>query len=489
MNMFHGHKLSLMVAGVVGMCGAGAVQAATLTCGTPLIISTQSKTGWSTDARQVANPALFGVIRDDFRWQGTTWFDPAAQSPAMTGKWLSFGDGPSGDPAVTIAGTAANGYWVPGRATFIYNDPITIGANVDLSTIKISGKGGADNGALLVVKPSTLPGGVANSTWLTTTPLLGGSWTAPATIPSTAVNGFYYGNNTIGLAVNSEDTTDVYPAGVVADLEITADCLTPVAAQPTAPLICPVGNTQGQTVRIGPFTTNARDWRWTWRTNTAGTALEANTNPAQPLFDDFIWRGYFRPATLTGADATSARWISPGTVNPISTDVPGVPYPVASGMNKAGYNSSVFTMNQPITVGNNVDLASIKLTGRFGFDDTGDSVFVQPAGQPGAIAAGFPLPDGYGAFTTVTTSPIPGFARGQNTVGLTLSGGQARNDCGGGTCAMAAIADFYVEATCTGEAPIALVATSTPVPALGTWGLALLAGLLGLMGMHRRQRT
>ena len=33
------------------------------------------------------------------------------------------------------------------------NDPITIGANVDLSTIKISGKGGADNGALLVVKP------------------------------------------------------------------------------------------------------------------------------------------------------------------------------------------------------------------------------------------------------------------------------------------------------------------------------------------------
>lgn len=55
------------------------------------------------------------------------------------------------------------------------------------------------------------------------------------------------------------------------------------------------------------------------------------------------------------------------------------------------------------------------------------------------------------------TPAIPGFERGQNTIGLMLDGGQNTNDCNGGTCALAAIADFYVTATCTGVDPVVTV--------------------------------
>jgi len=514
-------KTAAASAVLLGMCAVGGAQAATLTCGTgatPVRINTANKAQWSTDARYVAAPNGIATIVDDYLWSG--WFNPVGQThgagagslanTALQGMWLSFGatadETSAGQyPAVNTAGAVVDGAWVAGRATFIYNEPITIGTNVDLSTIKIRGTGGADNSALLAVKPATLPGGVANSApWIKSTSILGGTWGSPAAISldGTSGLGFYYGNNTIGLALDSEDTTQSLPTGVVADFEITADCLTPVAAQPTTPLICPVGNKAGDTVTIGRFTTNARDWKWAQRTvdvgtggnHAAGTTLEAVPSNQQTLFDDFIWRDYFKPGALTGDDATAARWISPGTTQPSGSDIPGVPYPLATGQAKGGYYGSVFTMNQPITVGNNVDLNSIKLVGRFGFDDTGDSVFVQPAGLAGTWAVNNSLPDGYGSFHQATTPAIAGFRRGQNTIGLVLDGGQFSNNCDGGVCALGAIADFSVTAVCTGEAPIdpSLPVAATPVPVLDAAGLGLLSLLgagAGALALRRRKRA
>ncbi|QNN55718.1 DUF11 domain-containing protein [Diaphorobacter ruginosibacter] len=400
---------------------------------------------------------------DDYQWSG--WFDKtttnhlaaASALPGSTltgpiqGDWISFGESPS----VITNGNVANGALVAGRVSFTYNEKINIASNVNLSSIKIRGTGGFDNNALFLVKPDTTPSGATN--WIRTTAGSGAGMNndAAATLMSldgdTNGLGFYYGPNTIGLALSSVFAADTQPSnviGVIADFEITADCLDTPAPQPTEALMCPAGNVAGDTVRIGPFTTNARDWKWTWRNN-AGT-LE---NVEQPLYDSYRYRSYFDPSTL--AQATAARWISPGTTDPAGTDIPGVPYPSATGQAKAGFHASVFQMNQPITVGNNVDLASIKLDGRFGFDDYGNTVFVQPVGGAAVFDnSGLYMPNGYGSFSTATTPAIPGFQQGQNTIGFMLDGGQNTNDCNGGTCALAAIADFYVTATCTGADPV-----------------------------------
>lgn len=493
---------------LLAMGAMGNAQAATLTCGTgatPLRIHTNDVSQWSTDV--LTSPAgTPATIVDDFISSAYSWFDPATIAPPIAGKWLSFGTvSEGGYPLVTLNGDRATGAWVNGRGTLIYNEPITIGPDVDLSTIRITGRGGVDNSVQFSVMPTTLPGGVANTgaePFVKSTALFANAWTAPTAFTDVAVSGFYYGDNQIGLSIFSEYLNTAQPGGVVADFEITADCRTPVAAQPTTPLICPVGNAAGDPVRIGPFTTNARDWKWTWRTDSA-TAPQALENVEQPLFDDFIWRGYFNPADLSGPAGsatapTAARWISPGTVDPAGADIPGVPYPFASGQAKGGFYGSVFTLNQPITVGNNVDLASIQLEGRFGFDDTGDSVFVQPAGQPAPTSFTHLLPDGYGAFTQTTTAAVPGFAQGQNTIGLVLNGGQFSNDCRGGGCAMGAIAEFYLTATCTGAAPVNPGNPGTPggtvaaVPTMDTAGLGLLGLLsagLGALALRRRNRA
>lgn len=492
---------------LLGLGAMGSVQAATLTCGpgaTPVRVNTATTSQWSTDARYVAAPQGIATIIDNYRWNGTSWFDNTAVTHGagagslagqqMVGNWLSFGttaENPA-HPAVNTRGVVADGAWVANYATFIYNEPITIGPNVNLATIRIRGTGGADNNAVLAVRPTTLPGGVANNAplpWTKDTAILPGSWGGAVAIDLDGGDGlgFYYGDNTIGLAFYSEATTASLPGGIVADFEITADCLTPVPPPPTTALMCPVGNVAGDTFRIGPFHTSARDWRWTWRSN-AG-ALE---NVEQPLFDDYMWRSYFRPHELAAGSETPARWISPGTTSPAGADIPGVPYPAATGQSKAGFYGSVFTMNQPITVGNNVDLTQIRFEGRFGFDDTGDSVFVQPAGQPAPTSFTHLLTDGFGAFTSYTTAPVPGFARGQNTIGLVLDGGQADNDCASGVCALGAIAEFYVTGVCTGEPPVVTPPTAvTPVPTLDVAGLSLLSLLgagAGALALRRRQR-
>ena len=504
-------KVSAACVLLLGLGVFGSVQAATLTCGTPLRVNTANSSQWSTDARYVAAPNGIATIVDNYKWSG--WLDlstspnhgagagPLAGQPLL-GKWLSFGATadevtPGQYPTVNTVGVVANGAWVAGRATFIYNEPITIGANVNLATIKIQGSGLADNNAQLAVRPTTLPGGVNNlaspTPWTRATNLLPGSWGGPPAAinldGSTSGLGFYYGDNTIGLAFDSEDTTANLPGGIVADFQVTADCLTPPPPPPTTALMCPAGNQAGDTFRIGPFTTNARDWKWTWRTNAAGTALE---NVEQPLFDDFIWRTYFKPGNLPAGQETAARWISAGTTDPFGNDIPGVPYPLATGQAKGGFYGAVFTMNQPITVGNNVDLSSIRLDGRFGFDDTGDSVFVQPAGDPAPTTFTHLLPDGYGAFTTWTTAAVPGFKQGSNSVGLVLNGGQTRNDCVGGACSIGAIADFYITATCTGVDPVVTPTNVTPVPTLDVAGLGLLSLLgagAGALALRRRKRS
>lgn len=511
-------KASALSAILLGLGAMSGVQAATLTCGTPLRVNTADKAQWSTDARYVAAPQNIATIIDNYRWGGG-WLDlstnpnhPASPprnlaGTPLQGKWLSFGatadeTTPGQYPAVNTVGVVADGAWVAGRATFIYNESINIGSNVNLATIKIQGSGSADNDAQLAVRAHTLPGGVDNlasaTPWTQATNLLGGSWTAlaPINVDGSANGlGFYYGDNTIGLALSSEPTTAGLPTGIVADFEITADCLTDVPPPPTAALICPAGNKAGDPIRIGPYYTNARDWKWARRTNAAGTALEDVPPPEQTLYDDYMYRSYFRPANLPAGQSTLARWLSPGTTSPAGGDVPGVPYPEATGMSKAGYYGSVFTMNQPITVGNNINLANIRLEGRFGFDDTGDSVFVQPVGSPAPTT--FPsnlLNDGYGAFTPLTTAPTQGFKQGQNIIGLVLDGGQAKNSCAGGTCAMAAIAEFYVTGVCTGDAPIDTppsTSSVTPVPTLDLAGLGLLGLLgagMGAFALRRRKR-
>ncbi len=458
---------------VLGLFAMGAVQAATLACGAPLRVSTTAASGWTSDAKYVTDPGgnpMATVL--DKRWTGLgTYFDPTGVTHGtgagtlagqpLQGHWLSFGTGGDGDPVVNVTGDTANGAWTAGRVAFIRTEPITVASDVDLASIKIVGTGGADFDGRLLVKPTTLPGGVSNTTnWFKSTAMING-WTSPQAINMDDGNlGFYYGDNTIAISLDGDGTTATWPTGMMLDMEITADCLTPPPPPPTAALICPAGNTAGQTVRVGPFTTNARDWKWTWRTNAAGTALE---NVEQPLFDDYSWAGaYVKPSSLPAGQETNARWISPGTTNPAASDVPGLPYPAASGQAKAGYHASVFVMNQPINVGNNVDLASIKLDGRFAFDDYGNSVFVQPAGgAPVFDNASLYLPNGYGSFQATTTPAIPGFTRGQNTIGLMLDGLQATNDCANGVCAMAAMADFYVTAACTGEPPVATDQTIT----------------------------
>ena len=503
-------KVSAACVLLLGLGALGSVQAATLSCGpgaTPVRVNTANSSQWSTDARYVAAPHNIATIIDNYRWSGWLNLSTNPNHPAnpprslagqpLQGKWLSFGATadevtPGQYPAVNTVGVVANGAWVAGRATFTYNEPITIGPNVNLATIKIQGSGSADNSALLAVRPTTLPGGVNNmaaaTPWTQTASMLGGTWGALAAINldgSTSGLGFYYGDNTIGLALSNEPTTQTYPTGIVADFEITADCLTPVPPPPTTALMCPMGNQAGQTIRIGPFHTSARDWKWTWRNQTAGSAVE---NVVQPLFDDFIWRSYFKPASLTGANATAARWISPGTVDPSGADIPGVPYPMAQGQAP----QTVLTLNQPITVGNNVDLSSIKLDGRFGFDNLSAGVFVQPAGKPAPTTFTPIVSGGYASFATSITPVVPGFLQGQNTLGLAVNGGEASNNCPGGGCAVAAIADFYVTATCTGDAPIVPGSTTHAVPALNIAGLGLLSLLsagLGALGLRRRKNA
>jgi uncharacterized repeat protein (TIGR01451 family) len=458
---------------LAGLSAASGVQAASLACGVPLRVSTASAANWSTDARYVSEPTgAAATIREDYQWN--SWFDPAAEThgansgsldgQVFAGKWLSFGDesfvegdinggntGTGTYPAVITNGNTANGAWVNGRATFIYNNTINIASNVNLATIRVRGVGGFDDNTQFVVRPASPPSGASD--WLQTQNL-GASYTSPGTInlDGSAVGlGFYYGDNTIGFAVqntfSAPTTSQGNPTGLMADFEITADCLTEPAPQPTAILACPAGSQAGDEVRVGPFTTNARDWKWTKRFN-AG-ALE---NVELPLFDSYRYRGYFDPAAAS--TPSTARWISPGTTDPASTDLPGVPYPAATGQSNGGVDASTFVMNQSINVGANVDLASIKLDGRFAFDDYGNSVYVKPAAGTETWGGTY-LSNGFGAFTTLTTPVIPGFERGQNTIGFMLDGGQNLNSCAGGTCAMAAVADFYVTAACTGEPPSA----------------------------------
>lgn len=475
------------LAGVVlGMGALGSAHAATLTCGpgsTPLRVNTAS--AWSSDAVYGASaggtlPGTPAALVTDYKWNG--WFNPTTTNhptsagtgslagTPLQGKWLSFGDaqfkvgqpnagntttgnyplGSNPYPAVRTNGSTAAGQWVQNAVTFTSNDKITVAANVDLSTIKIRGSKALDDDGWFVVIPSAPPSGATHFIQQT---VVGGGYAAPVALSldgSTAGLGFYYGDNTIGFAVrntNYADTTSQgNPTGLFADFTITADCLTPVAPQPTAPLVCAAGNTTATTVKIGPFTTNARDWKWTRR-----TVSNTVQNGDYPIFDDYRFRDYFNPASLTGAvntptAPTAARWLSPGTVHPAGADVPGVPYPVATGQN--GTNGVVLTMNQPITIGSNINLGTIKLEGRFGFDNYGDSVFVNGIGT-GAND----LPDIRGSFFPATTPAITGFVVGQNTIGLGLNGGEASNDCPGGTCAMAAIAEFYVTAQCTGADP------------------------------------
>ena len=509
-------KVSAACMLLLGLGAMGGVQAATLTCGpgsSAVHVTTTATAGqWTSDARHVGPAPTntdLGSATAVTNYVSTFWNYTNPTAIAPNAAWLTHGivnpngQDTSGYPRVDIYGDRSKGAWVASQGTFIYNEPITIGSNVNLSTIKVIGKGSVDNGsAQLSVMAHTLPGGVNNAAatqpWVQSTPLAGiGGWNSaaggPFSLNPAGANGlgFYYGDNSIGLSFTSERYNDSLPGGIIADFEITADCLTPVPPPPTAALICPAGNQAGDPIKIGPYYTNARDWKWTWRTNAAGTALE---NITQPLFDDYMWSGYFRPANLPTAptdQSTLARWLSPGTTSPGGGDVPGVPYPAATGQAKAGFYGSVFTMSQPITVGNNVALNSIKLDGRFGFDDTGDSVFVQPAGDPAPTTFTHLLPDGFGAFTPFTTAAVPGFKRGQNTIGLVLDGGQAKNDCPSGVCALGAIAEFYVTGECTGEPPVD-PASLKPVPTLDVVGLSLLGLLsagLGVLGLRRRKRA
>ena len=512
-------KASALSVVLLGLGAMGGVQAATLMCGAGngVHVTTTAAPGqWTSDAREVeaASPhADIGPATVVTNYVSTSWGYTLPTAIAPNAAWLTHGavnprgTDPSGYPWVDILGDRTKGAWVANQGTFIYNEPITVDPKVNLSTIKVIGKGSYDNAApQFSVMAHSLPGGVNNlaaaEPWVQSTVLSGmGAWNSAAG-GNFSLNpaggsglGFYYGDNSIGLSFTSERYNDGAPGGMIADFEITADCLTDVPPPPTAALICPMGNKAGDPVKIGPFYTNARDWKWARRTNAAGTALEDVPSSEQTLYDDYMWSGYFRPANLPAGQSTLARWISPGTTSPGASDVPGVPYPAATGMAKAGFYGSVFTMNQPITVGNNINMANIRLEGRFGFDDTGDSVFVQPVGSP--VPTSFPsnlLNDGFGAFTTLTTAPTQGFKQGQNIIGLVLNGGQVTNDCRGGVCALAAIAEFYVTGVCTGDAPVDTPPTPssvTPVPTLDLAGLGLLGLLgagMGAFALRRRKR-
>lgn len=495
-----GRTASALSIALLAMSAAGGVQAATLSCGpsaTPVRVHT-SAAGWSSDVRYAAAPNNPATLRDDYLWRG--WVKPAGQAhvagagglagtPLDAGtKWISFGDGqyPTGAggttgtgtyPTVSTRGKTAQGAWVQDLMTYWYKENITVDPNVDLSTIKVTGTGTGDDHVDFMVRAHVLPNGVDNSV-LTTTPawlarqrVFTNGWGGLQAINldgSTQGLGFNHGDNTIGFVVWNWGATTASandPTGVVADFQVTADCLTEPEPVATAVLSCAPGAVDGTPVQIGPFFTNARDWKWAMRTESG--ALVANTAPEQPLFDNYKYRDWFNPAKLPAGEATTARWISPGTTTPAARDLPGLPYPAATGQSKFGYYGSVFTMNQAITVADNVDLDSIKLTGRFAFDDTGDSVYVKPA----AAASHYTpfkhlLPDGFGGFTGSVASPfttgtIPGFEVGDNTIGLVLDGGQLRNDCPTGVCALGAIAEFKVTATCKAPAPNPETGTQT----------------------------
>ena len=168
-------KVSAACVLLLGLGALGSVQAATLSCGpgaTPVRVNTANSSQWSTDARYVAAPHNIATIIDNYKWSGWLNLSTNPNHPAnpprslagqpLQGKWLSFGATadevtPGQYPAVNTVGVVANGAWVAGRATFTYNEPITIGPNVNLATIKIQGSGSADNSALLAVRPTTLP--------------------------------------------------------------------------------------------------------------------------------------------------------------------------------------------------------------------------------------------------------------------------------------------------------------------------------------------
>jgi hypothetical protein len=227
----------MMVAAAIAGLSAGGVQAAQLTCGTgvqPVRISTANAADWTTDARYVAAPNNVATVYDIYR--NPAWLDPSTQAPPMTGKWLSFG--PPGDPtnypSVSFNGVTANGAWVAGNATFIYDETITVDSNVDLSTIRITGRAGGDNGnPIFVVKPATLPGGGANPGNVVETTTITAGWSSPANINLVGNSrGFNHGNNAVGFAIYSQNSADVQ-GGLVADIEIAADCLPVVEPVPT----------------------------------------------------------------------------------------------------------------------------------------------------------------------------------------------------------------------------------------------------------------
>jgi len=519
---------------VLGLGAIGSAQAAQLTCGTgstPVRVNTAS--AWSSDAVYAASaggslPGTPAALVRDYKWTG--WFNKTTTNhradaggtlagTPLQGDWLSFGDAqftvgqanggntttgsyPASSkpyPAVKTNGSIANGQWVNNAVTFTSNEPITIGPEVDLSSIKIRGTKALDDDGWFVVIPAKLPSGDDNTDFIRQT-VVGGNWSLPynLTLDGNIGLGFYYGDNTIGFAVRNagfaDTTSQSNPIGLFADFEITADCLEPqpLPPQPTTPLICAAGTTATDTVEIGPFTTNVRDWTWIERTNAAGNGREAND---QPLFGDYRYSAYVNPAALTGATGTAtaptnARWISTGTVNPGAYDIPGVRYPEALGIYRSVYDAVVVKMNQPVVVGNNVNLASIKLKGRFAFNQFGDRVWVQTSGQPAAESYFNTLPDGYGALTTWTANTTadvagttPTFALGANSIGFVMTG-YYNNTCASGDCAMGALAEFYVTAQCTGAdpAPVTVDQTITfPQPATprlvssGTFTLAATA--------------
>lgn len=510
MKIMNRHVLSLVAAAVAGLCAAGGAQAAKLTCGNSgkVHITTTGAAGWSTDARNSPSGTPAAIV-DNYAWGA--WIDPT--TVAAGAKWLSFGVTGNGNPLVSIQGDRANGAWVTNRGTFIYNETITIGPEVDLASIKITGKGAADDNVNFAVKPSTLPGGVANNAaqpWIRDTAMLGATWSTSGGAAinldgSTAGLGFYYGDNTIGLSIFSQYLNNEYPGGVVADFDITADCLTDVPAQPAKPyLVCEAGKAKGDTVKIGPFYTTTRDWKWQYRTraNAAGTAADTSNTleynaAGWPLFEDYSWaHQYAKPGAAT--PALQARWLSPGTTDPAAGDLPGVPYPLATGLYRTGYNASVFTMNNPIWIGSNINLAAIKIKGSFGFDNTGDTFMALPQGQslptnwPGSLRND--LPDGWTAFNDSAGTYIQGFAAGYNQIGMgMLSNDAFRNDCAGGACAMAAFGQFYIEGACTGDAPVNMGPEPAPVPTLDIAGLGLLSLLgagagAGALALRRRKR-
>ena len=60
-------KVSAACVLLLGLGALGSVQAATLTCGTPLRVNTANSSQWSTDARYVAAPNGIATIVDNYK--------------------------------------------------------------------------------------------------------------------------------------------------------------------------------------------------------------------------------------------------------------------------------------------------------------------------------------------------------------------------------------------------------------------------------------